>query len=72
MWVYTNNKNHVLAINASDMSGNDGWQEIDSDVIDSALEVYDVCNSARYELVNGEIVERSAADRKADHEMITY
>ncbi len=72
IWIYVNNRNHIIAASLSDMTGNDGWQQIDSRLMPWGKDLYDNNGAPLYELDNGEIKERPLTDRKADTPMIVY
>ena len=66
MWLYVDCAGRVQGANPNDMTGNTGWEEVEvSEDFDIDL-LYDSHGAALYNLVDGEIIERSEEERRAD------
>ena len=66
MWLYVDYVGRVLGANPNDMSGNTGWEQAEVPENFNMDALYDDRGAALYKLVDGEIVERTDEERRAD------
>ena len=64
MFAFVDN-GRVFALNANDMSGNSGWQEVNT-TLTPADQLTDDHGAALYKVVNGTTQERTQQEREAD------
>ena len=65
MFACVDNEGRVLAMNAGDMTGNSGWQQVNT-TLTPADRLTDDHGAALYKVVNGTTQERTQQEREAD------
>ena len=66
MFLYIDYARRVLGANPNDMTGNTGWEHAEVPDDFDIDQIYDDHGAALYKLVDGQLIERSEDERKAD------
>lgn len=64
MWIYVDNRKRILGYNYNNISGNTGWHQISGDVPKILTNEHGI---PIYELVDGQITQRSQEDVDSDY-----
>lgn len=66
LWLYVDCAGRVLGANPNDMEGNTGWEQAEVPEDFNIDMLYDERGAALYRFVDGELVERTEEERRAD------
>lgn len=65
MFAFVDNDGRLFALNDGDMTGNSGWQQVNT-TLTPADRLTDDHGAALYKVVNGTVQERTKQEREAD------